>query len=151
MDVDGVLTDGKIILGNGNIELKAFNVRDGLAISLASKNGLKTAFITSRISEAVTRRGKELKVDYLRQGATNKLDELNKIVAHAKITLDEVCYIGDDLIDIELLKVVGFSATVVDAPKEVKSCVSFVSNKQGGEGAVREIIELILKTRGNWQ
>lgn len=149
MDVDGVLTDAKIILGS-NIELKVFNVRDGLAIAVAKKCGLKTGFITSRVSDAVERRGKELDVDYIYQGVKDKLSKLNEIISKEGISLENVCYVGDDLVDIEVLNAVGFSATVADAPEEVKSCASFVSSKKGGEGAVREIIEHILKAQSKW-
>ena len=151
MDVDGVLTDAKIILGSNNIELKAFNVRDGLAITIASKCGLKIGFITGRTSDVVGVRGEDLKVDYIYQGVTDKLSKLKEIASDEEIPLENICYIGDDLVDIKLLNAVGFSATVADAPEEVRSCVSFISSKKGGDGAVREIIEYILKAQGKWQ
>lgn len=151
MDVDGVLTNGKIILGTNNIELKEFNVKDGLAITMAKRQELKVGFITSRTSEVVERRGQELGVDFLFQGVTDKLLKLKEISSSENIPLQNICYIGDDLPDLDALLAVGFSATVSDACEEVKSRVAFVSTKNGGEGAVREIIEIILKAQNNWK
>ncbi len=150
MDVDGVLTNGKIILGTNNTELKEFNVKDGLAITIAKKQGLKIGFITSRTSEVVERRGRELGVDFLFQGVTDKLLKLKEIGSSKNISLENICYIGDDLPDLDALLAVGFSATVSDACEEVNSRVAFVSTKKGGEGAVREIIETILKAQDKW-
>ena len=147
MDVDGVLTDGRIVLGNME-ELKFFDVRDGMGVTIARKSGLKVAIITGRISKAVDRRGAELNFDYIIQGEENKLSKLNEILKKEKLNYDEVCYIGDDIIDIPLFRKVGFSATVNDAPEYVKSEASYVAKKQGGRGAVREIIEFLLKSKG---
>ena len=147
MDVDGVLTDGRIILGK-NEELKFFNVHDGMGITLAKKSGMKIGIITSRTSKAVERRAEELEMDYIIQGNKNKLESLNKILKVENIDYQNVCYIGDDIIDIPLLRKVGFSATVNDAPEYVKSEASYISDKPGGRGAVRDIIEYILKCKG---
>ena len=147
MDVDGVLTDGRIILGK-NEELKFFNVHDGMGITLAKKSGMKIGIITSRTSKAVERRAEELEMDYIIQGNKNKLESLNKILKVENIDYQNVCYIGDDIIDIPLLRKVGFSATVNDAPEYVKSEASYISDKLGGRGAVRDIIEYILKCKG---
>jgi 3-deoxy-D-manno-octulosonate 8-phosphate phosphatase (KDO 8-P phosphatase) len=147
MDVDGVLTDGRIILGKEE-ELKFFGVRDGMGITIAKRSGLKVGIITSRTSEAVERRAKELKMDYIIQGCENKLETLNEILKIENLGYQNVCYIGDDIIDIPLFRKVGFSATVNDAPDIVKSEVSYVSNKAGGRGAVRDIIEYVLKCKG---
>ena len=151
MDVDGILTDGKIFLGSGDIELKAFHVRDGMAMNIARKSGIKIGLITSRTSEVVKKRGEELKVDYLFQGIKNKLSKLTEMSKSENIPLGKICYIGDDIVDIPLLKKVGFSATVFDAPEEVKSCVSYISEKRGGKEAVREIIQFILTEQGKWK
>lgn len=150
MDVDGVLTDGKIILGSGNAEFKAFNVRDGMAIDIARKCGMKIGFMTSRTSEVVGKRGKELKIDYLFQGVRNKLSKLMEISSSENIPLEKICYIGDDIGDIPVLKRVGFAATVSDAPEEVKSRVSYVSKNKGGMEAVRDIIQYILTAQNKW-
>ena len=151
MDVDGVLTDGKIILGNRTLELKAFNVRDGMAINIAHKCGMKIGFITGRTSEAVEKRSKELKVDYLFQGVKNKLYKLIEISSSENIPLEKTCYIGDDITDIPVLRRVEFSATVADAPEEVKSCVSYISKNNGGNGAVHDIIRHILTVQKKWE
>jgi len=150
MDVDGVLTDGMIILGSGNAELKAFHVRDGMAIIIARRCGIKIGFITGRTSEVVQRRGEELQIDYLFQGTRDKLSKLMEISISKNMPLENICYIGDDIIDIPILKRVGFSATVLDAPDEVKSCVSYVSKNRGGREAVRDIIIHILVKQGKW-
>ena len=151
MDVDGVLTDGRIILGSGNAELKSFNIRDGMAITIARRCGVKIGFITSRTSEAVERRAKELQIDYLCQGVRDKLAKLKEISQSENIPLKSICFIGDDIIDIPILRRVGFSATVLDAPDEVKSCVSYVSQNRGGKEAVRDIIRHILVSQDKWK
>ncbi|MEM0492467.1 MAG: HAD-IIIA family hydrolase [Candidatus Thermoplasmatota archaeon] len=147
MDVDGVLTDGRIILGEEE-ELKFFDVRDGMGITLAKKSGLKIGIITGRRSIAVKRRCKELDIDYLIQGSKNKLKSLDNIIEKEKIQYKNVCYIGDDIIDVPIFKKVGFSATVNDAPDYIKPMVSYISSKPGGRGAVRDIIEYILREQG---
>ena len=147
MDVDGVLTDGRIVLGKDD-ELKFFDVRDGMGITLAKRIGMKVGIITSRTSEVVEKRAKELKMDYIFQGSENKLKSLNEIIENENMDYQNVCYIGDDIVDIPLFRRVGFSATVNDAPEYVKSEVSYISNKLGGRGAVREIIEYILDYNG---
>jgi len=149
MDVDGILTDGKIILGN-SIELKSFHVRDGMAIAIARRCNIKIGFITNRSSDAVKRRADELKIDFLSQGTHNKLSCLKEISSTEKISMNEICYIGDDIIDIPVLKNVGFSATVADAPDEIKRCVHYISKKNGGCEAVRDIIQHVLSAQGKW-
>lgn len=150
MDVDGVLTNGMIIMGDGNIELKCFHVRDGMAITIAKECGLKIGFITSRSSEIVRRRSDELKIDYLFMGVRDKVTKLKEISVVEKIPLERICYIGDDIIDIPVLRKVGFSATVFDAPDEVKSHVDYISKNKGGAEAVRDIIQHILMAQGRW-
>ena len=151
MDVDGVLTDGMVILGSGQAEFKSFNIRDGMAITIARRAGMKIGFITSRISEAVQRRADELKVDYLFQEVRDKSAKLQEISLAENIPLESICFIGDDIIDIPALKKVGYSATVADAPDEVKSCVSYISKSQGGREAVRDIIRHVLAHQGKWK
>ena len=151
MDVDGVLTDGKIIMGNENIELKSFHVRDGMAINLAIRSGIKIGFLTSRTSDVVKKRAEELNIDYLFQGVENKLSKLIEISSLEKIPLKNICYIGDDIIDIPILNRVGFSATVFDAPEEVKCVVSYISKNKGGMEAVRDIIQHILVAQNKWE
>lgn len=150
MDVDGVLTNGMIILGQGNTELKCFHVRDGMAITVARECGLKIGFVTSRTSEIVKRRGEELGVDYVFQGVQDKVSKIKEISDSENIPLDRLCFIGDDINDIVVLRRVGFSATVSDAPDEVKSSADYVSANKGGAEAVRDIIRHILTAQSKW-
>ena len=147
LDVDGVLTDGTIILGK-NEELKFFNAHDSMAICYARKAGLKVGIITGRKSEAVEKRAEELKMDFLYQDYKRKLEALNEIIKNECMDYRNVCYVGDDIIDIPLFRNVGFSATVNDAPDIVKSEADYISPRPGGRGAVRDIIDYILMTKG---
>ena len=144
MDVDGVLTDGRIVLGHKD-EMKFFDVRDGMGITLAQKAGLKIAFITSRGGKVVERRAKELRVDYLFQGCEDKAKALAEILKKEKLFFKNAAYIGDDIVDITPMRKAGFAATVSDAPEYIMEEVDYVSAKKGGRGAVREIVEHVLK------
>jgi 3-deoxy-D-manno-octulosonate 8-phosphate phosphatase (KDO 8-P phosphatase) len=155
MDVDGVLTDGKIYYGDileemVDLRVKSFHVRDGMAINVAQRAGLKIGFITGRSSFAAEKRAEELKIDYLFQNAKNKLGVIRDICKNEILQLDEICYIGDDLIDIPAMCAVGFAATVNDAPVEVRQHAHFISEKNGGTGAIWEIIRFILLSQGRW-
>lgn len=145
LDVDGVLTDGKLYIGSDGNEIKTFHTQDGMGLSLARYAGIKLAIISGRSSEAVTKRGNELKFDHIHQGIHDKVDVLYEIVNTHGISLDEVCYVGDDINDLPILQIVGFPAAPNNAVELVKQHVNFVSKANGGEGAVREIIEYILK------
>ncbi|MBN2425288.1 MAG: HAD-IIIA family hydrolase [Calditrichaceae bacterium] len=145
MDVDGVLTSGKIIYNSDGQEIKEFNVQDGMAITLARMAGLKTGIITGRISEMVKRRAEELQFDIVSQGSFDKLPEYEKIKKELKLKDEEIVYIGDDILDISILKRVGFSACVANARDEVKAICDYVCTAKGGDGGVREIIDIILK------
>ncbi len=147
MDVDGVLTDGRIIVSSDD-ELKFFDVRDGLGILMARKVGIKTGIITGLKSKVVERRAKNLKIDYLVQDCTKKEKALTDMAKKAGMSMKNVCYIGDDIYDIPALRIAGFSATVADAPDYIKKETAYIASKPGGRGAVREIIEHILKARG---
>ena len=149
LDVDGVLTSGEIILGQSD-EYKVFNVQDGLGITLARRAGLQVGIITGRTSASVSRRAAELKLDFLVQGAFDKLPELEKILESTGIAPQEVCYMGDDLLDIPIFNAVGFPTAPADARQEVLQAAAWVSEAAGGRGAVRELIEYILKTSGLW-
>ncbi|CAM3954574.1 KdsC family phosphatase [Mesobacillus thioparans] len=144
LDVDGVLTRGDIVFDSHGNELKAFNVKDGLGIGLAKKANVKIAIITGRESAPVTRRAKELKVDHLHQGIHNKIETLDLLIEQLNIDYKEVAYMGDDLNDLAVIKKVGFSGTPYNGVNQVKEAVHFISNFNGGEGAVREFIEEIL-------
>ena len=144
-DVDGVLTDGGMYYSESGGELKKFNTRDGKGIELLRNAGIKTAILTSENTKIVENRAKKLKIDFVRQGCVNKLDEANKICEELNISLDEAAYIGDDLNDIELLKRVGLAACPDDAAEAVKNINNIIKlTRGGGDGAVRELCEYIL-------
>jgi len=145
LDVDGTLTDGKIIYTSNGDELKNFDVKDGLAIaSWIKKHNKKVAIITGRKSSLVERRAKELGITHLYQGIDNKDEILQDILTKEKITWEETAGIGDDLNDYPMLKKVGLSFCVADAVEEIKDLVDVICKKNGGDGAVREMIEYIL-------
>lgn len=151
LDVDGVMTDGRIVLGNDNDELKFFDVKDGHGISLALRAGLKVILLTGRKSNVVNRRAEELKITEIYQGVYNKIEVFQKILSNNRVSNEEVAYIGDDLVDLPILREVGFSAAVADAVDEVKKDVDYITKAQGGRGAVREVIELLLKVQSKWE
>ncbi len=144
MDVDGVLTDGRIIIDENGLEYKFFDVKDGHIFHIAQKNGIKIAFISGRYSKVTTIRAKELNVELCIQNQLNKLEALEYIKNHYSVEYSEIAYIGDDLIDIAPMKKCGFSGAPKDAHIKVKMAADFVSSRDGGRGAVREIVEKIL-------
>ena len=144
-DVDGCLTDGSIIYGSNQDEYKAFNVKDGLAIASWSRLGLKSAIITGRNSKVVERRAKELNITYLYQGIKDKKMLLEKILKEENLNWESVAAIGDDLNDIGMLKSVGWSFTPNDGVEYIKQSVKTVLKRDGGRGAVREMIDMIVK------
>lgn len=147
LDVDGVMTDGRIILDNRGNELKAFHVRDGHGIKTAQRSGLLVGIITGRTSKAVAFRARELGIQEVRQGAGDKLVVYDSVMKKYGLSDDEVAYMGDDVVDLELFKRVGLAATVADADAAVMPYVDCVTKADGGRGAVREFIDLILKYR----
>lgn len=151
LDVDGVLTDGKIIYNDRGKEIKAFNVRDGHGLKLLMRSGTEVALITGRKSKVVLHRARDLGIEQVYQKVTNKMEVYEKILKGKKLEDKHVGFIGDDLVDIPVLRRVGFSATVGDAIPEVKEISDYVANKKGGEGAVREICELLLKAQNKWE
>ncbi len=151
LDVDGILTNGQIIYDSTGNELKMFNVRDGHGLKLIQRAGIKVGIITGRKSEVVSRRAAELGIDILYQGALNKLEPYKEILAQTGTPEDQIAYVGDDLVDLPILRRVGFSATVADADPEVRSRVDYVSAIGGGQGAIREICDLLLKAGGHWE
>jgi 3-deoxy-D-manno-octulosonate 8-phosphate phosphatase (KDO 8-P phosphatase) len=150
MDVDGVLTDGRIIQDGHGHELKVFDVKDGHGIVMAHRAKLRTALISGRESETITRRAEELGIELVFQKIWNKLEVYEKILVDTKLTHDKVAYIGDDLIDIPLLRRVGLAVAVADAVDEVKGAAHLITQRPGGQGAVREVIELILRAQDHW-
>lgn len=150
-DVDGVLTDGKITFDNQGIESKSFHVRDGLGIKLWQKSGHQFGIITARSSHIVKIRMNELGVDLVRQGAQNKVSVAEKLLEELEVDMQQVCYIGDDLSDLGLLQRVGLAATVADGVAEVKNAAHLVTAAKGGQGAIRELIETLLKQQNRWE
>lgn len=147
LDVDGVMTDGSIILDNQGNELKAFHVRDGHGIKLAQKNGIMIGIITGRKSEVVSVRARELGIQEVHQGAYEKIEIYESLLEKYGLRDDETAFIGDDVVDIEILKRAGIAAAVADADPAVKPHVDLVLKTPGGRGAVREFINLVLKNR----
>jgi len=143
-DIDGCMTNGGIGYDSELKEIKFFNVKDGLGIVSLSKLGIKTAIITGRESSIVQHRAKELHIDYLYQRCKNKFDKLSEILKKEDIKLYEVAYIGDDINDVSILKRVGYSFAPSDATAYAKEAAKVVLKSRGGEGAVREMIEILL-------
>ena len=148
LDVDGVLTDGSIILDNNGNEFKRFNVRDGHGIRMLIKAGIEGVIITGRKSEVVLRRAEELGITEVHQGVFNKVSVYEKILSKYNLKDEEVAFMGDDIVDIGILRRVGLSAVPADADEGVMRWASFVSAKMGGRGAVRELTNLILDSSG---
>lgn len=148
LDVDGVLTDGKIILGNRGEEFKAFHVHDGQGIHTLQKNGIKVGLITQRHSPIVDKRAAELKIQYVYQNIFNKLEPFKEMMNVLKCGADQIAYMGDDIPDLPVLKQVGLSATVANAPLIIKNQVKWVSQFNGGNGAVRELCDHLMKAKG---
>ncbi|HKJ05446.1 MAG TPA: HAD-IIIA family hydrolase [Geopsychrobacteraceae bacterium] len=151
LDVDGVLTDGRITYDNLGNELKSFDVKDGHGLKLLQRAGIMVGIITGRQSDLVSRRATELGIEILYQGALRKLDPYLEILDNLGLSDSQVAYVGDDLIDLPVLRRVGFSATVSDAHPDVLPLVDYVSQRSGGRGAVREICDLLLKGGRHWE
>lgn len=151
LDVDGVLTDGLLFFGQAGEALKAFHVHDGLGISLAHDAGIQTAIITGRTSEMVKMRAAELKIGDLCQGSVDKVITMERLIAKYRLNFGQICYVGDDLNDLPLLERVGLACAVGNAVDEVKAASHFTASLPGGKGAVRQIIEMILKSQGKWE
>jgi len=149
-DVDGVLTDGLITIDNSGVESKSFHVRDGYAIKLWRKAGFEFGLLTARNSQVVKLRATELGIHMVRQGYTEKLPAAKEMMQQAGVDPSETCYIGDDLPDLAVMYEVGLSATVADAADEVKQAAKWVMQAPGGRGAVRELIERLMKAKSRW-
>jgi 3-deoxy-D-manno-octulosonate 8-phosphate phosphatase (KDO 8-P phosphatase) len=149
-DVDGVLTDGGIIFDNQGIEIKRFHARDGIGIGLWHKAGYRFGLITRRSSHIVKLRVAELEIEILRQGIDDKLAAVRAIVKESRLTPDQVCYLGDDLPDLPVVRAVGLGVAVADGCAELRQAAHYVTTLPGGSGAVRETIELVLKAQARW-
>jgi 3-deoxy-D-manno-octulosonate 8-phosphate phosphatase (KDO 8-P phosphatase) len=151
LDVDGVLTDGRIIYDSRGRDSKFFDVHDGLGVYLLYKAGIKTILVTAKASRAILPRARDMRIEEVYADVSPKSLVLEKILKKYRLKADELCFVGDDLVDLPLLKRVGFPVAVFNACPEVKRAVNYITIRQGGRGAVREVAELILKGQGRWQ
>jgi 3-deoxy-D-manno-octulosonate 8-phosphate phosphatase (KDO 8-P phosphatase) len=150
LDVDGVMTDGRIIIDDSGRESKHFNVKDGHGIKLILKMGIEVIFLTGRKSRVVAHRAKDLGVREVYQGARDKVMIFEGMLLKKNMKADRVAYVGDDVVDIPLFRKVGLSIAVADACEEARRAAHYVTEKEGGKGAVREVCEMILRAQGKW-
>jgi len=150
LDVDGVMTDGRIIYDGNGLETKFFNVKDGHGIKMLQRYGIEIGIITGRTSVVVDLRARELGIELVYQGALKKLESYDDVKRKTGVTDNQIAYMGDDIVDIPVMRRVGFSAAPPDSLPEVLAVADYVSSCGGGRGAVREICDLILKGRGVW-
>lgn len=150
LDVDGVMTDGMVIIDSQGVESKSFYVRDGHGIKLLIRAGIDVAIISGRHSDSVEHCAQELGIKTIFQGEKNKIRAYETLIADKGLKDEEIAFIGDDVVDLPLLRRVGLSASVADASGLVVSAVDYVTASRGGRGAVRELVELILHGSGNW-
>lgn len=149
-DVDGVMTDGGIRLLDDGRQMMVFHIRDGMGIRIWREAGKRFGIITGRDLEAVRRRAADLHLDIVRQGVDDKLPAVDQIASELKITRDQICYIGDDLLDLASVRAAGLGVAVADAADEVRHAAKYVTSVRGGQAAIREVVELILKNTGRW-
>jgi 3-deoxy-D-manno-octulosonate 8-phosphate phosphatase (KDO 8-P phosphatase) len=150
-DVDGVLTDGRLIFDNQGVEAKEFHIRDGQGIRLWQQSGGRFGIVTGRSSQIVKLRAAELDVDLVRQGIENKCLTVHSICEETGLTPAEVCYVGDDLPDLAAVEQVGLGVAVADAAEEVRQAADYTTSVGGGRGALREVVELLLKNTDRWE
>ena len=150
LDVDGVLTEGGIVYGTGGLEVKRFHVRDGSGLKMWRQAGRRSALITGRSSPVVDARAVELGVDFVFQGAEDKLAAFSRLLEDAALAPSEVCYVGDDVPDLPPMRQCGLPVAVADGCREARAAAGYVTHAAGGRGAVREVIELILRCQGEW-
>jgi len=148
-DVDGVLTDASVYIG-GETELKQFNIRDGLGLVTLRRQGLRVGWLSSRPSTATALRAAELKIDFLLQSKRSKVAEVERLLAQTGLGWQQVCYVGDDIIDLGVLKRAGVAVAVANGVPEAKAAADYITQAGGGHGAVREVAELILKAQDKW-
>ena len=151
LDVDGVLTDGSLILGTDGQEYKLFSSKDGAAIKWWLRSGRQMAWLSGRESSAVLRRAEELGVRYVYQRVLDKLPVYNKLLDELDIPKDRTAYVGDDLVDLPIMACCGFAVAVADAMEEVRAVADLVTQRPGGRGAVAEVIRFLLQTAGDWE
>ena len=150
LDVDGVLTDGAVVIYGDGSESKRFHIRDGIALVWAQRAGITVGLLSARHSATTTQRAAQLGITLIHQGVTSKIGTYDQIVGDMVLSDDEVAYMGDDIVDLAVLARVGLSAAPANAVAEVRSRVNFVSEYPGGDGAVRELVELILRAKSQW-
>jgi 3-deoxy-D-manno-octulosonate 8-phosphate phosphatase (KDO 8-P phosphatase) len=151
LDVDGVLTDGTLVINADGSETKFFNSLDGHGIKMWQRAGLKVAIISGRASPPTERRAEQLKIEYVFQDCRNKLPVIEQLLDQIGLLPENMAFIGDDLTDMPVMRYVGFAVAVANAVDEVKQCADYVTTRPGGSGAVREVIEYILKNSDRWQ
>jgi 3-deoxy-D-manno-octulosonate 8-phosphate phosphatase (KDO 8-P phosphatase) len=151
LDVDGVLTDGRIHAGPDGDDGRSFHARDGLGVRLGQRGGLTFGIVSGRRSVAVTNRASELDIHEIHQGVMDKIACVDSILERLDVVRDAVCFIGDDLVDIPVMRRVGLAAAPSDAAPEAREAADFVTRSAGGRGAVREVVDLVLKASGKWQ
>jgi|SRR3989338_2621937 len=151
LDVDGVLTDGRIIYDSHGRDMKFFDVHDGMGVYLLKKAGILTILITAKGSRAIKPRAKDMQVEAVFENISPKTAVLDKILKKYKVHINEICFVGDDLVDLCLMKKVGFPVAVFNACPEIKQQAAYITLRAGGRGAVREVVELILKSQGKWE
>ncbi len=149
-DVDGVLTDASVAIGGAG-ETKRFHIRDGLGLVMLRQAGLKVGWVSGRPSSATARRARELKIDFLRQEKGSKVCVVERLLAQTGMSWDEICYVGDDIVDLGVLQRAGVAVAVADGVAEAQAAADYVTRASGGHGAVREVVELILKAQNKWR
>lgn len=151
LDVDGVMSDGALYIDENGLQHRRFDIKDGMGTVILPMMGIEVAIITSRKSGAVRFRAKELRIERYYEGIRKKTEAYEEIKADMGIEDHEVCYVGDDLVDISMMRRVGLPVSVADGVAEVKEAAVYITKAKGGHGAVREVAELILKTQGKWE
>jgi 3-deoxy-D-manno-octulosonate 8-phosphate phosphatase (KDO 8-P phosphatase) len=149
-DVDGILTDASVFM-DGSVETKRFHIQDGLGLRLLQREGIKVGWISARPSPATAQRALDLKVDFLHQSDGNKVTAVEKILAETNLTWEDVSFMGDDVVDLGVLKRAGLAVTVPHSIPEARDLAHYVTEAPGGDGAVREVVEMILKAQGKWE
>ncbi len=151
LDVDGVLTDGRIVYDSHGKDLKFFDVHDGLGVYVLHKSGIKTVLITAKGSKTIKPRAKDMRVAEVFSDVFPKTKVLDRILKKYKVSLDEICFMGDDLVDLALMRKVGLPVAVANASADIKEAALYITNRFGGRGAVREVAEIILKSQDKWK
>ena len=150
LDVDGVLTDGRIVYDSRGSDMKFFDVHDGMGVYALHKSGINTILITAKSSKSIRPRARDMRVAEVFEDISPKTSILDKILKKYKVSREEICFVGDDLVDLGLMKLVGFPVAVFNACPEIKQACVYITLREPGRGAVREVAELILKSQGKW-